>query len=565
MCTGRRALALAAAMTMLARFGAAQAAVPVVANGDPANRLDVVFLGDGYTADLLPKFAADAATVAAGLLAAAPYAEYRSYFNVWRIDVASNQMGASHPSKGVTRDTAFGATYDCGGVARRVCVNSSKVNSALTAVAPNQRDLVVVLVNDPEYGASGGTITVASMHSQVVELVLHEQAHTLGLLCDEYVDSQPTCSDAFEPVCANATKETARSAIKWLPWIDPATPIPTTWTVNAVPGLYRGAHDCESTLFRPTYNSKMRSLGQEFHAINEEQLVRRFYAYVDPVESVSPAPWTVISLNPGQSQEFSVTTTAPASHAMSVGWWLDGRLAGTSPAFSVSAETIGQGLHDVEVIVTDPTSSVRSDRDGLRYGSRTWQVLGPGSTADFSFAADATSAVVTRGGSASVGLTVVPGSGSFLGPVTFSCAGLPDQSQCVFTPTFVPAKSATATVKLTVTTTAPSSASIRFLPGIDPHDPWGISALVWLGACAASLSLARTGRRSGTWRSGIAAMLTALAVIGALTAGACGGQPQRPPAGKTINNGTATGTYGISVNAASGSVTHTVVVTVTVQ
>jgi len=133
----RPAVILAATIALLARFAAAQTTVPVLIEGDPANRLDVVFLGDGYTVDQMSQFAADTAAVAAGLLAAAPFAEYRTYFNIWRIEVASNESGASHPNVGITRDTAFGAYYNCGGVERLICLNTAKVNTVLMTVPAN--------------------------------------------------------------------------------------------------------------------------------------------------------------------------------------------------------------------------------------------------------------------------------------------------------------------------------------------------------------------------------------------------------------------------------------------
>ena len=61
------------------------------------------------------------------------------------------------------------------GIQRLICVNPSKVNTVLaSSVLPDMRDIVLVLVNDPEYGGSGGAVAVASTHRDVVEIVLHE-------------------------------------------------------------------------------------------------------------------------------------------------------------------------------------------------------------------------------------------------------------------------------------------------------------------------------------------------------------------------------------------------------
>ena len=105
-----------------------------------------------------------------------------------RIDVASAQSGADHPLTSTYVDTAFDATYSCAGIQRLICVSSSKVSAVLTNSIPaaNARDMIVVLVNDSEYGGSGGWFAVASLNGAVVELVLHETGHSFGLLADEY-------------------------------------------------------------------------------------------------------------------------------------------------------------------------------------------------------------------------------------------------------------------------------------------------------------------------------------------------------------------------------------------
>ena len=185
-------------------------------NGDPTNRVDLVILGDGYTASEMEKYANDVENVVNGFFNEEPFTEYQSYFNVHRVDVTSNESGADHPETGTFKDTAFDATYNCAGNLRLICVDTSKVDAVLSArVAPNQRDLVVVIVNDPQYGGSGGYIAVASTNQAVVELVLHELGHSFGGLADEYVGGGPTCNNTVEPSAPNVTMQTDRNLIKW--------------------------------------------------------------------------------------------------------------------------------------------------------------------------------------------------------------------------------------------------------------------------------------------------------------------------------------------------------------
>jgi hypothetical protein len=240
------------------------------------------------------------------------------------------------------------------------------------SVAPAQRDLVILIVNDPTYGGSGGSIAVASTHAAAVELVLHESGHTFGLLADEYTSQPPPCSVTSDSQ-ANVTRATTRDAVKWNAWIDPSTPLPTTSTQPGLVGLYEGARYCTAGLYRPTYNSKMRSLGAPYEQVNSEQLVRRVYNRVSPVDTFAPAN-TSLSLTTAQSQTFGVTTPAPLTHALASSWTIDGQPAGTSSSLTVSAGALGAGSHTVEVTVGDPTTFVRSDPEQLLTERVTWHL-----------------------------------------------------------------------------------------------------------------------------------------------------------------------------------------------
>jgi hypothetical protein len=304
-----------------------------------------------------------------------PFHEYRNYFNVRRIDVASAQSGVDHPERTppVFKDTAFDAAYNCAGTQRLVCVNTTKVLNAVAILPPSQRDLIVVIVNDTEYGGSGGSVAVSSINIAAAEIVLHEVGHTLAFLADEYTSQPPTCSDASEPDEPNATKETNRDLIKWRAWIDPSTPVPTTTTAPGVPGLYLGSMYCPTTLYRPTFDSKMRTLGRPFDQINTEQFVKRFYEFATPIDSYEPVS-TTLSLRQGQLQEFTVTTPQPQTHALGVAWRVDGILSGSGTTFTLNTASLVVGNHTVAVTVTDSTLMVRNDPGSLLVQQSTWNL-----------------------------------------------------------------------------------------------------------------------------------------------------------------------------------------------
>src|SRR5204862_968221 len=105
-----------------------------------------------------------------------------------------------------------------------------------------------------------------------------------------------------------------------------------------------GAAYCPTTLYRPTYNSKMRTLGQPYEQINTEQFVRRFYEFVTPIETKLPTS-TTLSLPQGSVQVFSITTPQPATHPVAVTWSLNGQPAGTGTTYSLSTATLPPGTY----------------------------------------------------------------------------------------------------------------------------------------------------------------------------------------------------------------------------
>jgi IgA Peptidase M64 len=345
----------------------------IIDNGSAANRVDIVILGDGYTSSQMEKYKNDVQNAMTLFFNNEPFHEYRNFFNVHRIDVVSSQSGADHPERALFVNTALDATYNCAQIQRLICVNNGKVFTILgNSVNPLQRDIVIVIVNDPEYGGSGGSVAVTSTHVEVIELILHELGHSFGLLADEYGGPPPpACNDTIEPSAANATKASERSLIKWNQWIDASTPIPTLSTIQGVPGLYVGAVYCDAGLYRPTAGSKMRFLGRPYEQINTEQLIRRIYNFVLPIDGSAPGV-ADITLTTAQSQSFSVTPQVTLSNTIRVDWFLDGVFQSTGTGFTVN--NLISGPHVVDAVVKDNTPLVRKDTENLLSETSRWNL-----------------------------------------------------------------------------------------------------------------------------------------------------------------------------------------------
>src|SRR5262249_51427152 len=68
-------------------------------SGDPATKLDLLILGDGYTARERAKFERDAKRLTTTLLATSPFKERARDINVWGLVPAAAQSGISRPPR----------------------------------------------------------------------------------------------------------------------------------------------------------------------------------------------------------------------------------------------------------------------------------------------------------------------------------------------------------------------------------------------------------------------------------------------------------------------------------
>lgn len=369
------ALVVVVSILCLPQIALAEPFETIINNGSAANRVDITILGDGYTAAEMQKYRNDVQTLMANFFNNDPFREYRGFFNVHRIDVISSQSGADHPERfpATFVNTALDATYNCNGTQRLICIDFTKANTIVgNSVAPAQRDIVFVIVNDPTYGGSGGAIAVTSTHPEVVELILHELGHSFGLLTDEYGGPPPpSCVNTVEPFAANATKSTDRSLIKWSHWIDASTPLPTSTIQPGLPGLYQGAAYCDAGLYRPTLESRMRVLGRPYEQVNTEQLIKRIYNLVSPIDASQPSA-SEISFTDAQSQTFGITPLATVSETVKVDWYLDGVFQTSGAEFTVNH--LVSGDHVVEAVVKDNTTLVRKDTENLLLDRRVWNL-----------------------------------------------------------------------------------------------------------------------------------------------------------------------------------------------
>ena len=201
--------------------------------GDPAAKLDLLILGDGYTAAQRGKFERDAQRLLKVLFAASPFKERENDINVWGLVPPAPESGISRPSQGIHKRTPIGSTYDAFDSERYILTFENRALREIAANAPYE--VIEILTNTQTYGGGGifGLYSTVSADSAWAPYVfVHEFGHHLAGLADEYYTSQvaylpsPTRVEPWEP---NVTALLDPANLKWKDLVTPGTPIPTPW------------------------------------------------------------------------------------------------------------------------------------------------------------------------------------------------------------------------------------------------------------------------------------------------------------------------------------------------
>lgn len=378
---------------------------------DSANRLDLLIMGDGYSAAESAKFQQDAAKLIDKFFSISPYRAYRNFVKPVALFTPSAQSGSDHPpftaacasgaccsdpamkndpKAGKFVDTAFDTSFCNNNLHRLISVDSAKVLAA--AAAYPEWDQILVLVNDPTYGGSGGEVSVASIHDLAVRLAQHEFGHSFTHLTDEYTEHdlvRPACNDTLGPACEpNATDQTGRDQIKWRAFISQSTPLPTEIADSEVVGLFKGARSEEDGYFRPQQSCLMKDLAHDFCDICAQEFILKLYrgwsagTGIDTIEPGSevPAPGKVTAA-PGGTVDFHAALLSPTEGPpASATWYVNGTAAGSGATFKFVPPAAGD--YTVELKTRDTTPMVKAAMAGSALeSSRIWTVNAGGTAA----------------------------------------------------------------------------------------------------------------------------------------------------------------------------------------
>ncbi len=208
-------------------------------SGDPHDKVDFVFLAEGYTAADKDKFKADVDRMTAFLFTVEPYKSARAKFNVRGVFRPSAERAMDEPRQNIYRKTVLDASFNAFDLDRYMLIEKDHRMHEMAAQVPY--DAIIVLVNSKRYG--GGSIALDYCVSTVDnersrQVFIHELGHSFGFLADEYYTSEVAYNDFYpkgvEPLEPNITALFDPAQLKWKEFLTPGIGVPTEYGKDAI-------------------------------------------------------------------------------------------------------------------------------------------------------------------------------------------------------------------------------------------------------------------------------------------------------------------------------------------
>jgi len=243
----------------------------IIDHGPPAEKVDLLLLGDGYRAEEMETFRAHARHYTRLLFETTPFRERCKEFNVWIIEAVSEESGIDQPRENRWQRTALGTSYNSFDSPRYVLTLENKTLRDISAAVPY--DCIYILTHSSRYGGGGIFNWFATCYTGRENddpawwsdyVFVHEFGHLFAGLGDEYYTSNVSYDEFYpldvEPWEPNLTTTINRDELKWRSLIDPGTPVPTPWN--------KAAYDSLSTLLRRSKNNS--GIAEQIRRIREQ-------------------------------------------------------------------------------------------------------------------------------------------------------------------------------------------------------------------------------------------------------------------------------------------------------
>ncbi|MCX8159831.1 MAG: M64 family metallo-endopeptidase [Candidatus Saccharicenans sp.] len=203
-------------------------------SGPPAERVDLVFLAEGYRAEEKEKFVGDVKKFSGYLFEVEPYRSNQEKFNIYGVFRASAENGPDEPRQKVYRNTVLKASFNALDLDRYLLTEEGFLMREMAAEVPY--DAIIILVNSQRYGGGGiyNDYCITTVDNQASKAVfLHEFGHSFAGLADEYYTSDVSYNEFYpqgtEPLEPNITALLDPENLKWKELLSPGISLPTEY------------------------------------------------------------------------------------------------------------------------------------------------------------------------------------------------------------------------------------------------------------------------------------------------------------------------------------------------
>ncbi len=233
------------------------AITPLLVSGEMGNKVDLLFVAEGYTVGQMDKFHKDCRKFMEYLFSMEPYKSRMDDFNVSAVDVVSPEQGTDIPDLGIWKHTALNSHFYTFYIDRYLTVTDYK--SIADNVAGVPFDVIFIVVNEEKYGGGGIYNSYAlgtSGDGLSYQVFAHEFGHSFAGLGDEYFTSDVAYENYYntdiEPWEPNITTM-IDFAGKWKDMIDYGE-----WDEGQV-GIHEGGGYMAKGVYRSREDCRMRT------------------------------------------------------------------------------------------------------------------------------------------------------------------------------------------------------------------------------------------------------------------------------------------------------------------
>ena len=199
-------------------------------SGDATDCVDIVMLAEGYSAEEMETFYADAQRATEAIFHHEPFASLQGKFNVIALAAPSDESGPCIPRQGLWKQSAAMTHYDTFYSDRYLM--TEQIHRLYDLIGDLPCEQILILVNSDTYGGGGiyNQVTLSTTrHSTFTQVLVHEFGHGYAGLGDEYFyDDQYTSMypDDTEPWEPNLTTLVDFDS-KWADMVPQGVSIPT--------------------------------------------------------------------------------------------------------------------------------------------------------------------------------------------------------------------------------------------------------------------------------------------------------------------------------------------------